>query len=162
MSLEDAGVDELFALARASEDPDAYWACIAEIRARGGDRAFKLAEVLCESILAGERCLGADVLGQLGGSRSAPALRRLLEEDEHPAVLAAAAAGSGFIGDELAADRLSELISHPEEGVRFAAVTALMRIDDERGVVALVELAAQPDGQLSSWAGSALEQLRGA
>src|SRR4051812_21122132 len=101
MDLEAASVDELFALARASEDPDAYWACVNQLHARGGERAFRLAEVLCDSILAGERCLGADVLGQLDGAAgdARPVLRRLLDEDDQPAVLAAAAAGAGFLHD---------------------------------------------------------------
>jgi HEAT repeat protein len=163
MDLATAEVDELFQLARASEDPEAYWACVNELHARGGERAFRLASVLCDSILAGERCLGADVLGRLDGysEQSRVVLRPLLDDDT-PAVLAAAAAGAGFTHDRESVERLVALTSHAERGVRFAAVTALLRLDDERGVSALVELSADGDGEVREWAEGALEQLKGA
>ena len=163
VDLATAAIDELFQLARASEDPDAYWACVNELHARGGERAFRLASVLCDSILAGERCLGADVLGKLDGygAQSRTMIRPLLD-DESPAVLAAAAAAAGFVHDEQAIDQLAALTSNPERGVRFAAVTALLRLDDERGVAALVELSTDGDGEVREWAEQALEQLRGA
>ena len=161
--LGNLGVDELFALARASEEPDAYWACVTELHRRGGDRAFALGEVLCDSILPGERCLGADVLGQLQGATgdARPVLRRLLDEGDQPAVLAAAVAALGFLHDAQSLDRVEALASHEEEGVRFAAVNALMRIDPERTIALLTELAAQRDGELGAWAEHALAQLRG-
>src|SRR3954453_14852007 len=113
-----APVDERFALARASEEPEAYWACITQLHRRGGERAFKLAEVLCESIVPGERCLGADVLGELAGSEdeSRPVRRQLLEDEEDPAVLAAAAAAAGFLCDATAQPRLEALVDNPEGG----------------------------------------------
>lgn len=131
MDLATTSIDELFALARSSEDPDAYWACVTQLHERGGERAFKLSEVLCDSIVPGERCLGADVLGQLNGFEDAsrPVLRRLLEEDDQPAVLAAAAAGLGFLHDEESKEQLELLVEHPEVGVRFAALHALVRLD---------------------------------
>ena len=131
--LATASVDELFRFARASEEPDAYWACVTELHARGGERAFKLAEVLCDSVLPGERCLGADVLGQLAGfeEQSRPIVRQLLIEDDQPAVLAAAAAGAGFLHDEEARPHLEQLVEHPTEGVRFAALHALVRLEPQ-------------------------------
>ena len=163
MDLATTEVDELFQLARSSEDPDAYWACVNQLHTRGGERAFRLASVLCDSILPGERCLGADVLGKLDGyaEQSRTMIRPLLDDDS-PAVLAAAAAAAGFVHDEAAIEQLVTLTSNPERGVRFAAVTALLRLDDERGVAALVELSADGDGEVREWAGQALEQLKAA
>jgi len=163
MDLATAEIDELFQLARSSEEPEAYWACVNELQARGGERAFRLAGVLCDSILAGERCLGADVLGKLDGysEKARPMIRPLLDDDS-PAVLAAAAAGAGFTHDDQALERLVALTSNPERGVRFAAVTGLLRLDDERGVAALVELSADGDGEVREWAAQALEQLKAA
>jgi HEAT repeat protein len=131
MNLADTTTDELFTLARASEDPDAYWECVTELQSRADERVFKLAEVLCDSIMPGERCLGADVLGQLSvdGHDARPTLRRLLDEDDQPAVIAAAAAGAGFQHDEQAREKLESLIEHPETGVRFAALHALVRLE---------------------------------
>jgi hypothetical protein len=163
MDIKHASVDELFQLARSSEDPDAYWACVTQLHGRGGERAFELAEVLCESILPGERCLGADVLGQIDGTSSdgRETVRRLLIEDHEPAVLAAASAAAGFLHDEQAVERLVELTSHSEPGVRFAAVNALVRVDPERGIEALAELSVDADPQTREWAASALRELRG-
>lgn len=163
MDLTTAEVDELFQLARASEDPEAYWSCVTQLHARGGERAFRLASVLCDSILAGERCLGADVLGKLDGySEQSRVMLRPLLDDDSPAVLAAAAASAGFTHDDESVEQLVALSAHPERGVRFAAVTALLRLDDERGVAALVELSADGDGQVREWAEQALDQLKGA
>lgn len=131
MDLAKTSTDELFALARASEDPDAYWECVSELQSRADDRVFKLAEVLCDSIIPGERCLGADVLGQfsIDGHDARPILRRLLDEDDQPAVIAAAAAGAGFQHDQAAKAKLETLVEHQETGVRFAALHALVRLE---------------------------------
>ena len=79
MDLKKTSTDELFTLARASEDPDAYWECVTALQSRDDERVFKLAEVLCDSIMPGERDLGADVLGgvSIDGLDPRPTLRRL-------------------------------------------------------------------------------------
>jgi HEAT repeat protein len=163
MDFAAASIDELFTLARASEEADAYWATVTEIQRRGGPRAFELSSVLCDSILAGERCLGADVLGRLEGltEESRPVVRELLDDEEQPAVLAAAAASAGFLHDEEAADRLVALASHPEEGVRFAVISALMRLDVERGVATLTELSIDGGDGVREWATDTLQKLGG-
>src|SRR3954470_23632916 len=119
MDLARTTVDELFALARAAEEEDAYWARVSELHTRVNDHTFRIADVLCDSLAVGERCLGADVLGQLGAvegqtaaegpfaAASARVLRRLLEEDDEPAVLSSAAIGLGHLRDEHAIDRLA-------------------------------------------------------
>jgi HEAT repeat protein len=162
VDLEAASIDELITLARASEEPDAYWATVAQLQRRGGERAFELAGVLCDSILAGERCLGADVLGRLDGftEESRPVVRNLLDDDQ-PAVLAAAAASVGFLNDREGVDQLVVLASHPEEGVRFAVLSALMRIDVDRSVAMLTELSIDGRGDVREWATDALQKLGG-
>jgi HEAT repeat protein len=164
VELASASVDELFALARASEDEDAYWECVAELHGRVEERTFKLAEVLCESFAAGERCLGADVLGQLGAlpglsaaegpfaSESGRVLLALLCEDGEPAVLSAAAVGLGHLRDDRAIDRLVELASHESAVVRRGVVHGLMGHDDDRAVAALIALSADADGAVRDWA----------
>jgi hypothetical protein len=66
MDLARTSVDELYALARSSQDEEAYWAVVTELHTRVNDHTFRIADVLCDSLAVGERCLGADVLGQLG------------------------------------------------------------------------------------------------
>lgn len=164
MDLTAASVDELFALARSSEDEDAYWACVVELHARVEERTFKLAEVLCESFASGERCLGADVLGQLGAlpglsaaegpfaSESGRVLVSLLEEDDEPAVLASAAVGLGHLRDERAIEPLVRLAASESPAVRRSVVHGLMGHDDDRAIEALILLSADPDGDVRDWA----------
>jgi hypothetical protein len=164
MDLAAAGVDELFALARAAEDDDAYWACVSELHGRAQERTFELAEVLCDSFTAGERCLGADVLAQLGAqpgrsaaespfaAASGNVLLRLLEQDDEPAVLSSAAVGLGHLRDERAIDRLVALASHADVNVRRGAVHGLMGHDDDRAVAALIGLSSDVDDDVRDWA----------
>jgi hypothetical protein len=168
MDMTAASVDELFTLARASEDEDAYWACVSELHTRADERTFKLAEVLCDSFAVGERCLGADVLGQLGAGpdrsaaegpfaqRSADVLLRLLEEDDEPSVLSSAAVGLGHLRDERGLDRLAGLAGHASADVRRGVVHGLMGHDDDRAVAALIKLTTDLDDWARDWATFAL------
>src|SRR2546423_664519 len=120
MDLAHASVDELYALARSAEDEDAYWAVVSELHTRVNDHTFRIADVLCDSLAVGERCLGADVLGQLGAvegqtaaegpfaSAAGRVLLRLLEEDDEPAVLSSAAIGLGHLAEATGDPRLRE------------------------------------------------------
>jgi HEAT repeat protein len=164
MELQSASVEELYALARAAQDEDAYWLAVSELHRRPEERTFKLASVLCDSFAAGERCLGADVLGQLGAVNGAtPAetefagpsgevLLRLLSEDDEPAVLAAAAVGLGHLRTVESIDALVGLAAHGSPEVRRGAVHGLMGYDDDRAVDALVTLSADADGDVRDWA----------
>jgi hypothetical protein len=164
MDLAAAGIDELYALARAAESDDAYWDCVAELHGRVDERTFRIAEVLCESFATGERCLGADILGQLGtlpgqsaaegpfASESGRVLLGLLEEDDEPAVLSSAAIGLGHLRDERAIGRLAALSSHGSADVRRGVVHGLMGHDDDRAVAALIALSADPDPSVRDWA----------
>jgi HEAT repeat protein len=164
MDLASASIDELFALARAAEDDEAYWACVSELHGRLDERTFRLAEVLCDSFATGERCLGADVLGQLGtvdgqtaaegpfASDSGLVLIRMLEENDEPAVLSSAAAGLGHLHDERAIGQLVALAFHGSADVRRGVVHGLMGHDDDRAVAALIRLSQDPDGSVRDWA----------
>jgi HEAT repeat protein len=169
MDLATATVDELFALARSAENDEAYWDAVSALHARGEKRTFDLASVLCDSFAAGERCLGADVLGQLGAEPGAsPAesefasasgavlLALLQDEEEEPAVLSSAAVGLGHLRDERAIEPLAALASHLSPHVRASVVHGLMGHDDDRAVSALVRLSADDDDSVRDWATFAL------
>ena len=168
MELAGASVDELYALARSSEDEESYWAVVSELHTRVNDHTFRIADVLCDSLAVGERCLGADVLGQLGAAEDAtPAespfasasgrvLLRLIEEDDEPAVLSSAAIGLGHLRDERAIDRLAALVAHASPEVRRAVVHGLMGYDDDRAVHALVRLSGDDVASVRDWATFAL------
>jgi hypothetical protein len=164
MDLGEASVEELFTLARAARDEDAYWACVSELHGRVEERTFQLAAVLCDSIAAGERCLGADVIAQLGAvngqtaaetpfaSEGGEVLMRLLEEDRQPAVLSSAAVGLGHLRDERAIPRLASLARHPAAHVRRGVVHGLMGHDDDLAVATLIRLSADSNREVRDWA----------
>src|SRR3954469_13188899 len=164
MDLARTTVDELYALARSSKDEDSYWAVVSELHTRVNDHTFRIADVLCDSLAVGERCLGADVLGQLGAaegqtpaegpfaSAAGRVLVRLLEEDDEPAVLASAAIGLGHLRDERAIPRLAALVAHASPEVRRAVVHGLMGYDDDRAVHALIRLSEDPEASVRDWA----------
>jgi HEAT repeat protein len=141
---------------------------VSALHARGEKRTFDLASVLCDSFAAGERCLGADVLGQLGAvpgttpaesefaAAGGEVLLRLLEEDDEPAVLSSAAVGLGHLRDERAIPQLVGLASNPDEDVRRSVVHGLMGYEDDRAVEALIGLSADPAGGVRDWATFAL------
>jgi hypothetical protein len=168
MDLAGASVDELFALARSSQDEESYWAVVSELHTRAKDHTFRIADVLCDSLAVGERCLGADVLGQLGAvegqtaaegpfaAASGRVLLRLLEEDDEPAVLSSAAIGLGHLRDERAIDRLTALASHASPEVRRGVVHGLMGHDDDRAVHTLILLSDDSDPSVRDWATFAL------
>jgi HEAT repeats len=168
LDLAHTSVDELYALARSAEDEDAYWAVVTELHTRANDHTFRIADVLCDSLAVGERCLGADVLGQLGASEGQTAaegpfasasgrvLLSLLEEDDEPAVLSSAAIGLGHLHDERAIDRLAALTSHASAEVRRATAHGLMGHDDDRAVRALIVLSDDADPTVRDWATFAL------
>jgi HEAT repeat protein len=164
MDIHSAPIDELFALARSAETEAAYWEIVSELHGRAEQRTFELAAVLCDSFAVGERCLGADVLSQLGAvpgasvaespfaSEAGRALIGLLEEDLEPAVLSSAAIGLGHLRDERAIPRLSALAAHPDVQVRRGVVHGLMGHEDDRAVAALIKLSADWDGDVRDWA----------
>jgi HEAT repeats len=168
MDLAHTSVDELYALARSSQDEDAYWAVVSELHTRVNDHTFRIADVLCDSLAVGERCLGADVLGQLGAadgatpaespfaSAAARVLLRLLEEDDEPAVLSSAAIGLGHLRDERAIAPLATLASHASAEVRRAVVHGLMGHEDDRAVNAMLLLTDDSDPTVRDWATFAL------
>jgi hypothetical protein len=168
VDLGEASVDELFALARSSEDEDAYTAVVEELRTRSEERTFKISSVLCDSFAAGERCLGVDVLAQLGvepgmaasdgpyAEAAATVMLRLLEEDDDPGVLAASAFGLSHMHDERAIGPLAALLAHADAEVRYSVVHGLIGHDDDRAVAALIRLSSDVDDEVRDWATFAL------
>src|SRR3954454_1987207 len=167
MELAHTSVDELYALARASQDEESYWTVVSELHTRVNDHTFRIADVLCDSLAVGERCLGADVLGQLGAvegqtpaegpfAAAAGRVLRLLEEDDEPAVLSSAAIGLGHLRQESAIDRLAPLATHGSPEGRRDVVNGVMGYDDDRAVQALILLSGDSDPSVRDWATFAL------
>lgn len=151
------------ALAAAREDPDSdeRWDHVAALHLQGTREAFEAAAGLCRSGSTLERALGADILGQLGAGEpgsprpfreeSVPLLLALLDDGDLT-VVSNAATALGHLDERQRIERLLELASHPDDGVRYAVVQALLGNVDPRAVSALIELSRDPDPEIRDWA----------
>jgi len=152
---------DLLALARQETDEDVRWELVSALHADASRECFDRAVALCDSGRASDRCLAADVLGQLGTpfmpwrDRSIEPLRALLKDGDVDVVRSAAVA----LGHLRAADAIDDLVAlcehaHPE--VRHAAAFALMGHDEPRAVAALVALTRDESDLVRDWATFAL------
>lgn len=104
----------------------------------------------------------AVALGRDGAADEAT-VRRLLErfDDEAPAVRAAAARVSGWLGIGGAREQIRRLLAHdPDLTVRAEAAQAAGRLTDARAIDALTHALGEPHAPLRHHAARALERLR--
>jgi HEAT repeat protein len=156
-------VSDLFSLALTTSDDDdgdaPGWNAISELRERGTDEIFALAQSLCEGNDPHERAVGATVLGNLGWKEKHPFLEQtlpilfhLLETDSNVEVLLSVCHALGHLHDERAIEHVLRFKSHPYEDVRFSAVFGLTGFEDERAIDALIELSKDSDSDVRDWA----------
>jgi len=161
--LEKVPTDELVerAAQAAVRDPtreaDDRWALVRELHHRGGESVFRAAGTWCTSPDSLLKCLGADVLGQLGfelsypfASASEPILTSLLG-DPDASVVSCALVGLGHlsVGDPLA---ISALTSHESADVRHSVTFCLGRRDDDLSRGTLILLSSDRDPDVRNWA----------
>ena len=165
--LEKVGTAELLgralALGVSDTDDDARWAAIVELRRRPDRAVFERAMDWCASTDPRERCLGVDVLAQLGApefphaAESTPVLLRLLRDEEEDVVVAAL-----FALGHLRAGEATDLVpfaTHASSRVREAVAHALGGRDDPAGLDALRSLTADADTDVRNWATFGLGSL---
>jgi methionyl-tRNA formyltransferase len=154
---------ELAQLAVAEHKRTGEWAPHAAALAYRGDAEALAA--LCEPAAApaySARAAAAAALGQLGqpartsAAECAAALTGLAADEHHPEVLAAVAAGFGFLGEPHGLGWLLKLARHADPEVRDAAAHALAGRSGPQATQALVGLAADPDPAIRGWATFAL------
>ncbi len=150
---------ELVAAAiRGDADDEQAWRAVRALQGRATREVVRAAQALCASALAKERARGADILGELGmPERAFPdeafeALNPLLDADEVPEVLRAAAFAVGHSREPRAVPRLSALRDHPSADVRYAVVCGLLCQEDPAAVSAMIELSRDPDDDVRNWA----------
>jgi HEAT repeat protein len=140
------------------------WALVCELHRRGESSVFRAAATWCASQHALLRCLGADVLGQLGfearlpfASESQPILTSLLS-DPDTAVISCALVALGHldVGDPQA---ICSLASHASEDVRYSVAFCLGKRDDDLSRQTLVALTSDPDVDVRNWATFGLGSL---
>lgn len=152
----------------ADIESEERWKLVAELHGRCSEDVFRLGTRWLSSPQGALRCLGADLLGQLGhtdahssrspfGEKSTPLLINALS-DSDPQVLDSVIVALGHLanwGMTWDASLLSELAGHPEEDVRHAVAFALggVRCDDsEEAVRIMLELMSDRRAYVRDWA----------
>ena len=157
----------LLEVARRARDDEARWDCVTHLHGVPSHEVWEGAVRLCESPEASDRCLGADVLGQLGTPRmpfrdeSVVVLRPMLR-DPDPSVIRCAAVALGHLQAKEALDDLIALRAHPDAEVRHAVAFSLMSHDEPRAVAALVALSRDAEPMVRDWATFSLGSLHDA
>jgi HEAT repeat protein len=161
--IDQRSVPELFEAAFSSHDQDFRWDAIAALHWRGSRDVFDRAAKLCRSSTAGERALGADILGQLGiperafREESFAAVLKLLSDSDIN-VLCSAILALQHIDAERAAAHVTPFSNHPNEDVRSAVAFALCGVEGEAALRTLLSLAKDEDGDVRNWATFGLGQ----
>jgi HEAT repeat protein len=169
-ALENISTTEL--LSRAAEtalsDPsceaEGRWDLVHDLRGRCETPVFDASKTWCDSPNSLLRCLGADVLGQLGyrksypfGVDSAPILSRLLHDPE-PKVISSALSALGHLhqGDLVA---ICALASHQSPTVRQSLAYCLGVRDEPLARQTLVALSRDSETHVRDWATFGLGSL---
>ncbi|MBK7975710.1 MAG: HEAT repeat domain-containing protein [Deltaproteobacteria bacterium] len=153
--------DDIASALRAAADGDGEtrWDHVRALHRDGTVGALHAAVDLCESSLAEERRLGADILGQLGGSgdesphraHSAPILAGLLH-DPCADVVDAAVVALGHLAVEVDPSLLASLAAPPAAEVRCGVAWALPNIGGAVTSPVLIQLSQDPDDDVRDWA----------
>lgn len=147
------------ALRATSEE--SRWKCVTVLHKRGTKEVFDAVVDLCGSDHRERRCLGYDILGQLGvPQRASPTEARdflhagLLQETVEVVIKAIlfALGHTQETEDGTGIDTIASLATHPHEDVRFGVVFALLGHTDQRSIETLVELSSDEDVDVRDWA----------
>jgi HEAT repeat protein len=140
-----------------SGDSEERWALVHELHGRGDSETFRSAVEWCRSEEMPLRCLGADLLGQLGyadshpvGEQSEPILAMLLG-DREPEVVADALIALGHLGRG-DASVIAALATHSDAGVRYAVAVCLGPRAEDVATRTLVLLTKDDDRDVRDWA----------
>ena len=150
--------EELLHAALTQADEGVSWRVIMELHLRGSRDVFECACKLCASPEARERCVGADILGQLGTpnhtfpEETLAVLLGMLEREQEPDVLNSIAVALGHRRDPRAIEPLVRLKKHLDERVRHGVVFGLLCQEHALAIHTLMELSTDPDTDVRDWA----------
>lgn len=148
-------------LAAARRDPsreaDERWELLRELHRRGDETTRDAALEWCASPEPLVRCLGADVLGQLGfaegfphARESEPVLMALLQDPDETVLACAMVALAHLDAGDVAA--IARHAGHPSAEVREAVAFCLADRQEAVARQALVTLSADEDTDVRNWA----------
>lgn len=150
-------------LSTASGGGDLHWSYVAALQMSGSEEVLGQALRWCRSQDLLERRVGADILGQLGGSGcrspyrsiSIPVLVGMLK-DPSPCVLSSVLVALGHLELRGDLDPLLMHLEHPSKDVRFGLVFALLGNEAQAAIDCLIVLSGDPEEEVRSWATFAL------
>ena len=151
--------EELISTAlRYARDDDQYWDLVGILQRRDTPEALSRNTQLCQSSSPVKRCLGADIVGQLGvPKRTFPKeclsiLIQMLQAEKDVEVLRAILIALGHLGEDEAIEPAVRFHRHPDPRVRHGVVFALTGHEDQRAIETLVELSQDEDAEVRDWA----------
>lgn len=141
----------------SSRESEERWSLIRELHRRGDAAILEAAVRWCTSTEALLRCLGADVLGQLGftasypyAAESSPSLVALLDDaDEDVISCALVALGHLGVGNP---EVIVQLAGHKGANIRCSVAYCLGRRDEPIARETLVALSGDRDSDVRNWA----------
>jgi HEAT repeat protein len=157
-SMHDDAIDSLIKQAITCAEDEQRWAAIEHLRAIASPRVASAARSLSMSSDVQARCVGVDILAQLG----LPArtyhelvmqhLLDLVTREQESAVLESIAFAFDHRPDARALDALIRMHQHENADVRHAVVFGLLTRTDERAIAALIHLSRDTDASIRDWA----------
>jgi HEAT repeat protein len=144
--------------APTDEDEHVAWNAISALHWRATREVFEAAQALCESDDAGQREVGADILGQLGipdrafSEESFSILLALLKKEQDDDVLQAICVALGHLNDPRAIEPLTRLKRHPDPDVRHGVVFGLLTHENDLAIKTLIELSNDEAAEVRDWA----------
>lgn len=143
---------------RAATDEQDATRFLMILRWRGGDTEFSLAKDYCVSDDPIDRCVGAEILGQIGYPAGGTFIDESLEllipmlADTDPLVIAEAAHALGMRHDPRVIPHLVAIADHPDSGVRYGVTHGLQCHEDQEAIRTLITLSNDPDPDIRDWA----------
>jgi HEAT repeat protein len=159
---------ELIAQALAARDGgEEQWTAIAKLHLRDDRASYEAAVELCSSDEWVARQVGVDILSRFGchhqskpfAEETMALLLALAERETFPDVRDSLAAAFGELADPRGLAFVVAVANDPDPALRWTAATALANFDDDLAFQTLLELSADPDGDVRNWATFGLGQL---
>ena len=125
---------------------------------RGTREIFNAAVRLCRRKRSRARCVGVDILGQLGTPRmlfrreQAGFLLKMLGAEKNPDVLYCIGVALGHLKDKRAIPALVRFANHRNAKVRYGVVFGLLGYEDTAAIQALIALSSDKDKDVRNWA----------